>query len=296
MATVLIRARALFCARDRALARSTVHFRSPLITMPRGRSPARSKSPAPQTPTQTLPRGTRVSMDWGKEGMLKGTVLRGSKKGYVVVEFDDGEEWNVSSCKLIPIGGVATPTTKTAKTPKATPKTTKTPKGKMLPQKGEPNHVDLCLAFFFAFSVFGNFTVDFWMGLDVNLLSTGWSYHKMVHDMASICDPLFLANKGYMRASALVTAIAFMPYYVLAIDALLRGSGLGVPGSQLRRYARVYAIGMFLNMTIVFGLEFKEFVQGSKLAPHLGFYWCTVLAYWVVPALVALRLRSEDQK
>ena len=70
-----------------------------------------------------------------------------------------------------------------------------------------------------------------------------------------------------MRLSALATAVIYLPYYFLAIRALLSGAGLGLPDSLTRRYAKMYAIGMFANMSVVMWLEIAEFIKGSNLAP-----------------------------
>ena len=154
--------------------------------------------------------------------------------------------------------------------------------------------VDHALAAFYAFALWGNIAVDVWMGLDIDLRTTGFAFHASVWQAGHDFDPLFLDNAGYMRASALATAVAYAPYYALAIPALLRGRGLGARGSWLRRYAYAYAVGMGANMTVVLALELAEWRAASALAPRLGFYWVPVLLYWAVPALVWRRLRRED--
>ena len=154
---------------------------------------------------------------------------------------------------------------------------------------------DRAFAAFFLFALWGNATVDLFMGLDIDLRTTGWSFHATVWQAGHDFDPLFLANSAYMRWSALGTAAAFAPYYALAVPALLRGDGLGARGSRVRRYALCYAVGMGLNMTVVLGLELREWAGGTALAPRwAAHYWVPVLLYWLVPALVWRRLRRED--
>jgi hypothetical protein len=80
-------------------------------------------------------------MQWGQKGTLKGTVLRGSKKGYVVVAFDDGEEWNVSSTILTTIGGGS-----------VVPAVT-TPKMKVARQASAPSRFGYSLVAFFSLAV-----------------------------------------------------------------------------------------------------------------------------------------------
>lgn len=46
-----------------------------------------------------------------------------------------------------------------------------------------------------------------------------------------------------MRASALVTALIFFPYYMLAIEAFVKGEGLGGQQSFVRTYAYMYGYG-----------------------------------------------------
>ena len=160
---------------------------------------------------------------------------------------------------------------------------------------------DLLLASFFAFALFGNVTVDVWMGFDVDLLDSGFppdslaaQYHRLVWQSGRDYDPLFIDNSGYMRASALGTAVLYFPFYPLAIGALLAGQGLGSPGSLTRRYGHVYGCGMLLNMTIVLAMEAIELFCGTALAPSLGAYWIPCGAYWLVPLLVLRRLWRED--
>lgn len=64
---------------------------------------------------------------------------------------------------------------------------------------------DLLLASFFAFALFGNVTVDVWMGFDVDLLDSGFppdslaaQYHRLVWQSGRDYDPLFIDNSGYM--------------------------------------------------------------------------------------------------
>ena len=66
-------------------------------------------------------------------------------------------------------------------------------------------------------------------------------------------------------------------------------------GSLVRRYGHVYSIGTLVNVTIVMCLQLSELVQGTRLAPRLGFYWRTVLPYSLVPAFVARRLHNEER-
>ena len=225
-------------------------------------------------------------MPWdGKQ--LKGTILRGSRKGagtHVVVRFDDGDEWSVDMAVLQTADGtVIAPSPKLKSSAKAPAKAR---------AKSAASPSDLLLACFYAFCIFGNISVDLFMGLDKDLKETGWAYHRTVHAFAAV-DPLFLQNSFYMRYSALFTAVAFAPYYVLGIRAFLKGQGLGKRGSLTRKYANVYAIGMSANMTIVLALECIEFWKQSALAPQLGAYWLTVVPYWVVPLLVKRRLTRE---
>ena len=162
---------------------------------------------------------------------------------------------------------------------------------------------DLILAAFYAFALFGNVTVDVWMGFDVNLLDSGFApdslaaqYHRLVWQSGRDYDPLFLDNRGYMQASALGTAILYFPYYVLAIRALLCGEGLGAQGSMLRGYAKVYGYGMLLNMSIVLVMEATELAYKTALAPSLGVYWLPCGSYWLVPLLVLRRLWREEEE
>ena len=37
---------------------------------------------------------------------------------------------------------------------------------------------DLALAAFYAFAIWGNISVDMWMGFDVDLRTTGYSFHQ----------------------------------------------------------------------------------------------------------------------
>ena len=53
-----------------------------------------------------------------------------------------------------------------------------------------------------------NLTVDVFMGMDIKLDSTGWSFHKYVASTGKDYDPLFVENSLYMRLSALATACA----------------------------------------------------------------------------------------
>ena len=205
----------------------------------------------------------------------------------MVVLFDDGDKWSVDSRKLKMASGSLVGASPAAKAPAS--QVSK----KQRSHKRGSTPVDLLLLAFFAFSLFGNITVDIWMGMDVDLQTTGWSIHKTVYKMGHDFDPLFLDNSFYMRYSALVTAVLFLPYYVLAIRALLTGEGLGIPGSVTRKLAKVYAIGMSANMCIVFMMEAMEAMKQSRLSPKLGLYWVTVVPYLVVPVLVLQRLKHE---
>lgn len=72
---------------------------------------------------------------------------------------------------------------------------------------------DLLLAAFYAFALWGNIAVDVWMGLDVDLRTTGFAFHRLVWQSGHDFDPLFLNNGPYMRWSALGTALLYAPYY-----------------------------------------------------------------------------------
>ena len=151
---------------------------------------------------------------------------------------------------------------------------------------------DKALAAFFAFALFGNISVDVWMGADIDLRTTGIGFHQTVYASGAAYDPLFLANGPYMRWSALATAWLYAPYYAAAIPTLLRGDGLG--SGWLRQYAWLYAIGMLVNMSIVLALELRELVAATSLAPSLGAYWIPTGAYWLVPLYVLDRLVREQ--
>ena len=155
---------------------------------------------------------------------------------------------------------------------------------------------DRALAFFFLFCLWGNVSVDIFMGLDVDLRSTGFAFHRIVYESGVKFDPLFVENSQYMRYSALITAIIYAPYYVIATISLLKGDGLGKRSSFVRNYSWVYAVGMFVNMSIVLSLEYNEFRLGSKLAPKLGFYWIPCGSYWLIPFLLIFRLQRESRR
>ena len=161
---------------------------------------------------------------------------------------------------------------------------------------GGATTADYLLAAFYLFALWGNVSVDVFMGLDIDLQSTGFAFHKEVYRAGQAYDPLFLDNAGYMRASALVTALFYAPYYVMAVPPLLRGQGLGNFGSLLRKYAWTFAVGMLGNMTIVLLLELREAVAGSELAPSIGYYWIPCGLYWVVPLCVLVRLVTESRQ
>ena len=153
--------------------------------------------------------------------------------------------------------------------------------------------VDRLLACFFLFCLWGNVSVDVWMGLDVDLSNTGFEFHKIVYQQGVQYDPLFVHNSPYMRWSALLTAVFYAPYYILAVISLLNGDGLGRKNSFTRIYSWFYSIGMFLNMSIVLGLEFREYYLNSELTPKLGFYWIPCGAYWFIPFLLLFRMHKE---
>ena len=153
---------------------------------------------------------------------------------------------------------------------------------------------DRALAAFFAFALWGNVAVDVWMGLDIDLRSTGFAFHQTVYAQGRDFDPLFIANSPYFRWSAFGTALLFAPYYILAIPSLASGRGLGAQGTLIRRLSWVYGAGMFVNMSVVLVLELVELAAGSELAPALGPYWIPCGLYWVVPLVVLLRLVRED--
>ena len=155
---------------------------------------------------------------------------------------------------------------------------------------------DFALASFYLFCLWGNVSVDIWMGFDIDLRTTGYTFHEIVHQSGKTFDPLFLENSFYMRYSALLTAVVYAPYYVLASITLYRGDGLGKHNSMVRYYAWFYAVGMFLNMTIVLILELIELYKQSPLAPTLGLYWIACGSYWLTPLLVWLRLKNEHSK
>ena len=134
------------------------------------------------------------------------------------------------------------------------------------------------------------------MGLDVDLRSTGFAFHRIVYESGVKFDPLFVENSPYMRYSALLTALIYAPYYVVATISLLKGDGLGKRSSFVRNYSWVYAVGMFVNMSIVLSLEYNEFRLGSKLAPKLGFYWIPCGSYWLIPFLLIFRLQRESRR
>ena len=153
---------------------------------------------------------------------------------------------------------------------------------------------DCFYAFFFAFALWGNVSVDLWMGLDIDLLGTGFAFHNTVYEAGKAFDPLFIENSPYMKYSALVSALLFAPFYLLAVPQLMKGNGFGTKGSFRRNFAYVYAVGMAANMGIVLYMEFYEYFSGSSLAPSLGFYWIPCGAYFVVPLVLLARLIRED--
>ena len=155
---------------------------------------------------------------------------------------------------------------------------------------------DRALAFFFLFCLWGNVSVDIFMGLDVDLRSTGFAFHRIVYESGVKFDPLFVENSPYMRYSALLTAFIYAPYYVVATISLLKGDGLGKRSSFVRNYSWVYAVGMFVNMSIVLSLEYNEFRLGSRLAPKLGLYWIPCGSYWLIPFLLIFRLQRESRR
>ena len=155
---------------------------------------------------------------------------------------------------------------------------------------------DYLLACFFLFCLGGNISVDIWMGMDIDLNTTGYEFHKIVYDSGIKYDPLFVDNSPYMRWSAFITAIVYAPYYVIASKCLFYGQGLGNQNSFIRTYSFYYAYGMFINMSIVLYLELKEYYNNTTLAPSLGFYWIPCGAYWIVPLLIIIRMRKEDKQ
>jgi hypothetical protein len=154
--------------------------------------------------------------------------------------------------------------------------------------------VDTLLVCFFIFCLWGNISVDIWMGFDVDLSDTGFEFHKIVYQQGAQYDPLFVHNSPYMRWSALLTAIFYAPYYIFATRSLLNGDGLGKKNSLTRNYSWFYSIGMFLNMSVVLLLEFREYYANSKLAPRMGLYWIPCGAYWCIPFLLIFRMYKED--
>lgn len=49
---------------------------------------------------------------------------------------------------------------------------------------------DLALAAFYAFAIWGNISVDMWMGFDVDLRTTGYSFHQTAGERTSNAQTL----------------------------------------------------------------------------------------------------------
>ncbi len=142
--------------------------------------------------------------------------------------------------------------------------------------------VDIFFILFFLYFFWAAWTVDIWMGLDIDLLSTGWEYHRLVHEYGRNVDPAFLANTCYFRWSALASGLLCGPLYPFLIYGLVRRRRWVIlPG-------RIWGVLMALNMTVIFFLEFA-------FEPHpqqLVLFMATTGPYLIVPLLFLLRLRQ----
>ena len=49
--------------------------------------------------------------------------------------------------------------------------------------RDEMKYGDAAFAAFYVFAIFGNLSVDVWMGFDVDLSTTGLAFHQTVFDM-----------------------------------------------------------------------------------------------------------------
>lgn len=141
--------------------------------------------------------------------------------------------------------------------------------------------VDWIFILFFIYFFWAAWTVDIWMGLDIDLRSTGWGYHELVHEYGRTVDPAFLANTFYFRWSALASGLLCGPLYPFLIYGLFRGRRWVIlPG-------RIWGVLMALNMIVIFFLEFAFEPHPRQLLPFLA----TTGPYLVVPLLFLLRLR-----
>ena len=129
---------------------------------------------------------------------------------------------------------------------------------------------------------------------DVDLLTTGFAFHKLVHDYGRHSDPLFLRNSPYFRASAGITALLFLPFNVLmTLRLLVWGHPLPLPHERFMwLYSWTFACIMFLNMTVILSIELYHYANSTPLAPQLAPMLATVGAYWVAPLVLAWQLKA----
>jgi hypothetical protein len=102
----------------------------------------------------------------------------------------------------------------------------------------------------------------------------------LVHWWGRTYDPLVLARPVWWKMTIWIDAVAFGPFYAVAIYAFVRGR------EWIRPPAIMWASSMLTVVTVIMGEE----TFGPHRSPHLGVVWLANAGWILFPLLVLLRM------
>jgi hypothetical protein len=114
-----------------------------------------------------------------------------------------------------------------------------------------------------------------------------WPPHFMVdlvHWWGRTYDPLVLARPVWWKTTIWIDAVAFGPFYAVAIYAFVRGR------NWIRLPAIMWASCMLTVVTVIMGEE----TFGPHRSPQLGVVWLANAGWILFPLLVLLRVAGPQ--
>jgi hypothetical protein len=106
----------------------------------------------------------------------------------------------------------------------------------------------------------------------------------LVHWWGRTYDPLVLARPVWWKMTIWIDALAFGPFYAVAIYAFFRGR------AWIRLPAIMWASCMLTEVTVIMGEE----TFGPHRSPQLGVVWLANAGWILFPLLVLLRMAGTQ--
>lgn len=142
--------------------------------------------------------------------------------------------------------------------------------------------VDLVLVCTFTAFALTSFCVDSLAALDLLRADSPIHLARLVYDYAQRFDPLVGENPLFLRVMSGLSAFVFGPFYVVLIQALIRGR------DWIRIPALLYGAAMSYSMIVHVLVE----LLGPMPPPNLAVFFSMYAPYIIAPLVLMFRMRS----